>query len=116
MLKYITNGVTPTVRLIVSCLERPEEAQKKTQGHPENLLDSASSFQSHKIEQGGKKESNSLEPGLLDILEHKSVCKIQSYVKMKLAQKKSRKLRIVLRKIKFIQSWIRVWIKKKKTK
>lgn len=35
---------------------------------------------------------------------------------MKLAQKKIRRLRIVLRKIKLIQSWIRVWIRRKKTK
>lgn len=47
LLKYITNGVKPTVRLVVSCLERPEDTKNKNLSNKDNLLDSVSSFQSH---------------------------------------------------------------------
>jgi hypothetical protein len=45
-----------------------------------------------------------------------AVLKVQSVFRMKLAMRKARKMRILLRKIKFIQSWIRVYLAKKRSK
>lgn len=55
-------------------------------------------------------------PSLIEILEENAATKIQAYTRMKLAQTKSRKLRIVLRKIVLIQGWFRIWLGKKTTK
>jgi len=61
-------------------------------------------------------KNEAFQPGLLDILEESAAVKLQSFIRMKIAQKRTRKLRIVLRKIELIQKWFRVWILKKRTK
>jgi hypothetical protein len=68
------------------------------------------------ISKENRENEDTFQPGLLDVLEDKSAMTIQAFFRMKIAQKRSRKLRIVLRKIILIQRWFRIWISKKRTK